>query len=136
MPALSGKLGLVDYKAGQVAEIRNWSLDIDTNLLDITVWTTGTDQWRAITPGLSGAAGTFSGFGVGSTVSTGQKNIRTNTLTPATGTLKLYLDKVGGEHFSVPCYFSQASYSADIDGTVDSSYSFRANGTVAFATTT
>ena len=136
MPAISGKKGLVDYKGGQVAYIRNWSMDVDTNMLDVTVWTTGTDQWRAMLPGLSGAAGTFGGLFVGSTVSTGQKNLRVNVLTPATGTLKLYMDKDGGEHFSVPCYFSGMSHTADIDGTVDASFSFTANGTVAFATTT
>ena len=136
MAALSGKLGLVEYKGGKVAYLRNWSFDVNTNILDVTVWTTGTDQWRAVTPGLSGGAGTFGGFFVGSTVSTGQKDIRTNVLVPATGTLKLYMDKVGGEHWSVPAYFSGMGQAADIDGTVDSNYSFSLNGIPVFTTTT
>ncbi|MHC5112315.1 MAG: hypothetical protein ACYTHJ_20855 [Planctomycetota bacterium] len=136
MAALSGKKGLVEYKGGQVAYIRNWSMDVNTNMLDVTVWTTGTDQWRAMTPGLSGAAGSFSGFFVGSTVSTGQKNVRVNTLTPATGTIKLSMDKDGGESFTGSVYFDSMGHSADIDGTVDSNYSFVFNGAVTFSTTT
>ena len=96
MPALSGKKGLVEYKGGQVAFIRNWSFDVNTNMLDVTVWTTGLDQWRSVTPGLSGGAGTFAGFFASSTGSTGQVDLRGAMLTPATGTLKLTMDDTGG----------------------------------------
>ena len=137
MAALSGKQGLVEHKAGQVAGIRNWSMDVNTNMLDVTTWTTGTDQWRAMIPGLTGAAGTFAGFYDPS--STGQADIiggSTIILSPTTATLKLYMDKVGGEHFSVPAYISGGGFAADIDGTVDANYSFTAASAVSFATST
>jgi predicted secreted protein len=137
MSALSGKVGLVEHKGGQVAGIRNWSMDVDTNMLDVTSFATGEVQWRSMIPGLTGANGTFAGFYDAD--STGQADIiggSTIILSPTTATLKLYMDKVGGEHFNVPAYISGGGFAADIDGTVDANFSFTAASAVTFATST
>ncbi|MFH2071891.1 MAG: phage tail tube protein, partial [Actinomycetota bacterium] len=119
---------------GKVVNINNWSLQIDTNLLDVTSWSTGTDQWRAYTPGLSGAAGSASGFF--DAASTGQNDIRSNILTPAASTCKLEIDKAGGAAYTGSIYLSGYGVDVAIDGTADISVDFTFNGAVAYTTTT
>ena len=134
MAALSGKEALVEYDGGQVTNVDEWSMDVDDNLLEITSFTTGTVQWRTWTPGLNGWTGSITAnFDA---ASTGLTDLRTNTLTPATGTLILYMDKAGGEHFSGDTYISTMSASAPIDGKVTTTIAFQGNGTLTFATTT
>ena len=133
MAALSGKAGRFDY-GGQVVNINHWSLDIDTNMLEVTAWSTGTDQWRAYTPGLSGASGSASGFF--DAASTGQNDIRTNILVPAASTCRLEIDKDGGAAYTGSIYLSGYGLDVDIDGTVDVSIGFTFNGAVAYSTAT
>ena len=133
MAALSGKAGRFDY-GGQVVNMNAWSLQIDTNLLEVTPWSTGTDQWRTYTPGLSGAAGSASGFF--DAASTGQNDIRTNILTPAASTCRLEIDKSGGAAYTGTIYLSGYSLDDSIDGTADVSIDFTFTGAVAYSTTT
>lgn len=134
MATLSGKVGLVEYKAGQVAGIRDWTVDVNVNTLDHTVFTTAAPQWRATKAGLSSWSGTANGLFDAS--STGQTNMRGVLLTPSTGTIKLYLDQVGGEHLAGDIVISGGSYGANIDGDVTANYSFTGNGSLTFTTTT
>ena len=134
MAAISGKKGLVMSGGVFVGSINNWSLDIDSNMLDITTWTTGVDQWRSITPGLSGASGTFSGLF--DSASTAQDDIRGALLAQTTATIRLELDHIAGAAFTGGAYYSGGSFSADIDGTADVNYSFTYNGAVSFTTST
>ena len=133
MAALSGKAGRFDY-GGQVVNINHWTLDVDTNLIEVTPWSTGTDQWRAYTPGLSGAAGTASGYF--DAASTGQNDMRSNILTPAASTCRLEIDKTGGAAFTGSIYLERLNLDVDIDGSADVAYDFRFNGAVAYTTTT
>lgn len=140
MAALSGKVGKIQYKDNKVLGIRSWTCDIDVGMTDVTSWTTGTEQWRAFTPGLSGAVGSFEGFY--DPTSTGQEDIRiggglsTDTVALTTGTVKLYMDRSGGEHLSGSVFFSAQSFAADIEGTVTWNGSYRFNGAVTYATAT
>lgn len=134
MAELSGKLALVEYDGGQVASLDNWTLTVDTNMLDITTFTTGTVQFRDFTPGLSGWTATVSGnFDV---ASTGLTDLRVNTLTPATGTIILYADKVGGEALQGDTFISSMGQTAAIDGKVEIDFSLQGNGALTFSTTT
>jgi len=140
MAAVSGKVGKIQYKGNKVLGVRGWTLDMDTNMTEVTSWTTGTEQWRSYVPGLTGAVGTFTGFF--DPTSTGQKDIRvgaglsTSIVALTTGTIQLYIDRSGGEHLTGGVYFTGQSFDADIDGTVNFDGSFRFNGAVTFATAT
>ena len=137
MAAISGKNGLVQYGGAPVLRINNWSADIAVDDLDVTSWTTGTDQWRARIAGLSGVSGSFSGFwDAHSGGSTAQVDLQTNVLTPATGTLILEADKVTGGKYSMDVVLTGQNVSVSIDGTADVSWDFVSNGTVTFSTTT
>ena len=141
MPALSGKVGKIQFKAAtKTLGIRGWTFDMDTNMTEVTSWTTGTEQWRSFVPGLTGAVGTFTGFFDSS--STGQENMRiaaglsTDVVALTTGTMQLYTDRGAGEHLSASIFFTGQSFAADIDGTVTYDGTFRVNGAVTWATST
>jgi hypothetical protein len=134
MAAISGKDGLVHYDGGQVARISDWSLDINTDLHDVTAFSTGTVQWRSYIAGLSGWSGSFSGF-FDEVSSTGQHDMQTKTLTPATGTIKLYTGYSLGDYFSGGILFSRQSVSASVGGEpVPVSWDFTGNSTLAWTT--
>jgi hypothetical protein len=140
MPALSGKSGKVKYGGVNVFRINQWTIDIDTNLMDTTNFTTSTGpQWRTYTAGLSGAAGTISGFWdatTGASGSSGQEDMQTNILTPTTAQLILTIDKTGGPNYRGSVLLERLAVDAAIDGTVDAAYDFRFNGAVAYSTAT
>ncbi len=134
MAELSGKLGHISYGGGNVAALDAWSLDTNVNMLDVTTFSTGTLQWRDWIPGLSDFSGSISGnFDV---ASTGLDDLRTSTLTPATGTLLLGMDSVGGESLTGTVYFQTMTHSVDIDGKVEVSLSFQGTGALTYSTTT
>ena len=140
MAAVSGKVGKIQFKGGKQLGIRGWTMDMDTNMTEVTSWTTGVEQWRAYVPGLTGAVGTFTGFF--DPTSTGQETMRiagglsTDIVALTTGTIQLYADRGAGEHFTGSIFFTGQSFAADIDGTVNYDGSFRFNGAVTFATST
>ncbi len=134
MAEISGKLGLIEYGGGHVASFDNWSLTADTNMLPVTSFTTGTVQWVRNIPGLSSWNATISGnFDA---ASTGLDDLRTATLTPATGTVNLYMDKEGGESLTGDTFISSMGHTVAIDGKVEVDFSLQGNGTLTFATTT
>ena len=134
MAEISGKKGLVEYAGGQVASVNSWSMDVNTDMLDITSFTTGTVQWRKFLDGLSGWSGTINAFF--NAASTGLTDFRTNTLTPSTGQVILYLDKEGGENYRGSCFVSSLGNSVDIDGTANVTIGFQGTDTLTFSTAT
>ncbi len=134
MAAISGKLGLVEYAGGNVVNCDEWTLSADNDMLNTTTFSTGDVQWRSFIPGLGTWTATISAnFDA---ASTGLTDLRTNTLTPATGTVILYADKVGGEALQGDTYVSNMSNSAPIDGKVEVSFNLQGTGALTFSTTT
>ena len=131
---LSGKVGLVEYAGGHVASLDNWTVTVDTNMLDVTSFTTGDLQFRSFKPGLSGWTATISGNF--DSTSTGLTDLRVNTLTPATGEIILYADKVGGENLRGNTFISGMGQTAAIDGKVEMDFSLQGNGALTFSTAT
>lgn len=137
MSAISGAKGLVTYKGVPVLRINQWSGDISNNTLEVTTWTTGTDLWRENISGLNQLSGSMSGmWDAKDGGSTAQRDLQTNLLTPATGTIQLYMDKDGGEHFSFDTVLSRQSIGVSIDAANTISFDFVSNGPVTFSTTT
>lgn len=135
MAAVSGKAAKVEYGGGKVVNFSaNWSIDIGTNMLDVTTHSTGTKQWRDFIAGLSDWSGSIGGFE--DPTSTGLDDMRTNTLTPTTAQLILYVDKSGGENYRGSSLVETFSVGADIDGAVDTTVSFRGTGALAYSSAT
>ena len=134
MAAIAGKQGKVLYKGGHVVNMGAWSLDQNLDMLDVTDFSTGTVQSRDFIPGLQNWSGSISGnFDA---ASTGLTDIRTNTLTPATGTLLLYMDKVGGEALTGAVYWQTMSHNTPVDAKAEVTLAFQGTGTLTYATTT
>lgn len=134
MAEIAGKVSKLEYAGGKVDSFDDFSLSIDTDMLDTTTFSTGTVQWRDFITGLSGWTATASAnFDA---ASTGLTNIRTNTLTPTTASIAFVLDKVGGETFSGSCFISSLGHSAPIEGKVEVDVSIQGTGALTFSTTT
>lgn len=61
MAALHGKGGNVKVGANTVAEIDDWTLDVDRDTSETTKFGAGSLPWKAFAAGLVGAVGKFSG---------------------------------------------------------------------------
>ncbi len=134
MAEISGKAAKVLYGTAPVNILDSWDLTADTNMLDVTTFSTGTTQWRDFIAGLSGWTGIVSGnFDIGST---GLTDMRVNSLTPSTAAIELFMDKVGGESLDGSVFISSMGHTAPIDGTVEVSFSFQGTGALTFSTTT
>ncbi len=134
MAEISGKAAKVLYSTAAVNVLDSWDLTADTNMLDVTTYSTGTVQWRDFIDGLSGFTGTVSGnFDIDST---GLTDMRINSLTPSTAQMEFYMDKVGGESLVGSVFLSSMGHTAPIDGKVEVSFSIQGTGALTFSTTT
>ena len=134
MPAVTGKSGTILYQGGSVATIKSWSMDIDTDMHDVTSLSTGTVQWREFAAGISGWTG--SADGTFNAASTGQNNMIVATLAATTGVVVLEMDKDVGGKFTGGCFLESMSVGVDIDNQTDMSWSLQGSGDLAYATST
>ena len=135
MAAVTGKGGTVLYAGGSVASIGTWSIDVDTDMHDITSFTTVAAQWRNFAAGLSGWTGSLDGVGFDPT-STGQNDLITATLTPVSAAVVLELDQTAGGKLSGNVFIESMSLGADIGAMTDASWSLQGTGAVAYSTST
>jgi len=135
MAAVTGKSGIAHYKGVPVLRIKDWSCTVNTDIRDITTFTTGTLTWRSILPGLAGADGNFSGFwdAAGSTAQTDAINA---ALAGSTGSVVLYVDKAGGDNLRGNIYFSGLTAGSAVDGDATVDFPFSFNGAVTYSTAT
>ncbi len=136
MAEISGKVALFEYGGAQaqVASVDNWTITVDTNMHDVTTFSTGDLQFRDFIPGLSGWNGTVSGNF--DEQSTGLEDMRVNTLVPATATVQFYADKVGGEHLTGNTFISGMGQTAAIDGKVEIDFSLQGTGALTYSSAT
>jgi hypothetical protein len=133
--AVTGKGGTVTYDGGSVASIGSWSIDVDTNMHDITSFTTSAVVWRSFADGLSGFSGGIDGVGFDPT-STGMGDMIANTLTPTKVAAVFEIDKINGGKLSGDIWLDGAGFGADIDGLTSMTFSVLGDGAVAFTTST
>jgi len=136
MAALTGKGGEIRYGAKAVFRMNHWDLSMDTNVLDVTAWTTSAAAWRSNLAGLQGWSGSVSGYWDVSGDSSGQGLMHTRTLTPTTGTLIMYVSGSAGENYRGDVILNRLNPSADIDGTVNLSFDYTGNGALTYSTAT
>lgn len=134
MAEIAGKVAKVMYGGGDVVSLDDWNVTVNSDMLDVTTFSTGTVQWRDFITGLSDWSGTVSGnFDA---ASTGLTDLRTNTLSPTTAQLILYMDKSGGENFRGSSLISTMNVQAPIDGKVEIDFSFQGTGALSFSSAT
>jgi hypothetical protein len=135
MAALQGRHGLVKWKTKQIFRADHWDLSLDVDMLDVSAFSTDGKQWRDFLPGLSQWSGTISGFQDVIGDSSGQKAIQTAILTPATGTVKLFLSETGGENLYGSVYFRNESLNVDVADSEKMVFGFQGTGTLTYSTT-
>ena len=133
---VAGKGGTVFIGSVPVFHVNSWNLDIDTNMLDVTSFTTSAVVWRSFAAGLNNVTGSVSGFWNIQAGSTAQKDMQDNIFTPTTATLVLETDQTAGGKYSFGSFLSRQSVSVDIDGTADISWDLQGTGAVTYTTTT
>jgi len=133
MAVLHGKNALVKYKTKTVVGLNSWSLTVDNEILDVTAFSSDGVTYRAWTPGYGAWSGSISGF-LDLTDSSGQAVIRTALLTPATGTVQLFIHDSTGENFAGDVYWKSGSYSASVDSPEPVVFNFQGNGALTYAT--
>ena len=134
MAAITGKSGTVSYAGGSVARINSWSLDVDTNMHDVTSFTTDAVAWREFVDGITGWSGSIDG--IFDPTSTGQNDMIVATLAPTTGAIVFELDKTAGGSFTGSVFLTSLSAGSDIDGTADMSWSVQGTGALSYSTST
>jgi len=134
MAAVTGKGGTVSYAGGNVATINSWSIDIGSDMHDVTSFSTALAQWRDYIVGLSGWTGSIDG--IFNPASTGQNNMINATLTPTTATVVLEMDQTGGGKFTGSVFLESGSFSVDIGSPVDVSWSMQGTGSLTYSTST
>ncbi len=134
MAAVAGRQGLIKYKTKQVFRLDHWDLNLQNDMLDVTAFSTDGTQWRSYLPGLSAWSGSISGFADAVADSSGQKVIQTNILTPATGTIILYLSETGLENFTGSVYWQTMGVNVDVADSEKVTFSFQGNGALTYAT--
>lgn len=132
--AISGKVAKIEYGGGKVAQVGGWTVDVNSNIIDVTSFTTGDLQWRSKITGLSDWSGSIDVFQDAS--STGLDDLRTNTLTPSTAQFIGYMDKSGGENLRGSVLIESLSVTADLDGTVGNAFTFQGTGALTYSTDT
>lgn len=135
MAAITGKEGIIEYKGVPVFRINSWDVQVNTDMRDHTSFTTGTLQWRVMAPGLSGAAGSFSGFW-DPEGSTAQKDCMDAALAASTGNITLQSSKTVGDSLTGAVYFNGFGAASAVDGDATADYNFTFNGAVTYSTTT
>jgi predicted secreted protein len=133
MPAISGRNGAVQYKTKSFLSADHWDLTVNGDMLDVTSFSTVGVQWRSFIPGLSGWSGTVSGF-YNISDTTAMKVAQTNILTPATGTIKLFLSDTGLENLSGSIYWQTYNVNVDVADSEKFSLAFTGNGALTYAT--
>ncbi len=117
MAAIAGKGGTVTYAGGNVATLKEWSLDVSADMHDVTSFTTAAPSWKEFIAGLNSWTGSLSG--TFDAASTGQNNLITDALTPVSAAVVLEKDQVNGGKYSGNVLISGASVGVVIDGLVD-----------------
>ena len=134
MSAVTGKSGTILFDGGSVATIKSWSMDIQTDMHDVTTLSTGVVQWREFVGGISGWTG--SADGTFNPLSTGQNDMIVATMAASTAAIVLEMDKNEGGKFTGGCLCESMSVNVDIDSQVALTWSLQGNGSLAYTTST
>ncbi len=126
MTAVSGINGKVTDGTNTLAEISEWDLDIDANILEVTKFL---DTWRVKIVGLRDFSGTFSGRW-DMTDTLGQVAYQNALLGGTSDTLRLYTG--AATYYSGTVVFEKLGVSADVDATVDADWSFQGTGALSY----
>lgn len=127
MAQIAGKTGSVKLGANTVAELDNWNLSIDVDMLEITKFL---DSAKGYIAGLYAWNGKASGR-FDQTDATGQAALQTALLNGTTVALKLYVNATNS--YSGTAFVKSMNPKASVSGTVEVEFSFQGSGALTYA---
>jgi hypothetical protein len=118
MATHSGSEGKVFVGSSQIAEVKSWSLEVTSDMVDASIIGT---QWRKSHPTIKSWSGSFEAFW-----DEEDRNGQGKLSAGNTVTLNLYPqgDEIGNPYFSGQVIITSVAYKASFDGLVESSFSF------------
>ena len=127
--AISGKGGNVKVGANVVAEVKNWKLDIESDMLDTTNF--GTSGWKTFVAGLKSWSGSFELEWKVSTDTNGQKALQDALLGGTT--VSLVLDVQGTNNYSGTAFMKKEGLETPVDGVVTGSFDYQGTAALTYA---
>jgi len=125
--ALAGKNGKVMISTDIVTEIKNWSLDLDSDTLETTSFG---DEWKEYISGLKEWSASSEGSWNISADTSGQKALQDAYLNGTSVTLKLYVDDI--HYYSGSAYISSLSIEDPVEDAVNISFEFQGTGALTY----
>jgi len=134
--ALAGKSGKFQFDVGgtptEVADLREWSLNIDRDLFEISTF--GSSGWRDFQQNLNGASGSVSGYWNVEN-SSSMKTIQDNILNQsAAATAEFWVENSSGWGYTAEVFVTSISPSAAVDGIVTFAADLTITGAVTYST--
>jgi predicted secreted protein len=126
--AVSGKGGGVYVGVNKVAEITNWTLDIEADMLESTNF--DSNGWREYIAGLKGWTGSFEGQWKMSDIN-GQKALQDALLGGTTVSIKL--DVNGTNNYTGSAFISTQGIETPVDDIVSVSFDFQGTAALTYA---
>lgn len=135
--AFAGKSGKFQFDVSgtptTVADLREWSLNIDRDLFEISTF--GSSGWREFQQNLNGAQGSVAGYW-NVTASSAMKTIQDNILNQsAAATAEFWIDGTNSNGYTAEVFVTSLSPSAAVDGIVTFAADLTITGAVAYSTT-
>lgn len=127
MAQLIGYAGKVSIGANQVAELKNWKVDISADMADITAFST--TGWKSNLPGLKEWSGSAEG-NFDMTDTNGQLALQNALLNGTSVALRLYVD--GTKYYSGTAYVKKIAPEAAVDGVVSVAFDFQGSGALTY----
>lgn len=134
--AFAGKGGKFQFDVAgtptEVADLREWSLNIDRDLFEISTF--GSSGWREFQQNLNGAQGSIAGYwNVQS--SSSMKTIQDNILNQsAAATAEFWIDSTDTNGYTAEVFVTSLSPAAAVDGIVAFSADLTVTGAVSYST--
>jgi predicted secreted protein len=126
--AIAGKGGAVKVGAVKVAEVKNWKLDIEADMLETTSF--DSNGWKTFVAGLKAWSGTFDLEWKVSTDTTGQKALQDALLGGTT--VSLVLDVNGTNNYSGTAFMKKEGLETPVDGVVTGSFDYQGTAALTY----
>ncbi|MCL5045570.1 MAG: phage tail protein [Actinobacteria bacterium] len=128
--AIAGKGGAVYIGANKVAEIGNWSLDLEGETLETTSFDSA--GWKEFIAGLKGWSGSAEGNWKVDADATGQKALQDALLNGTTVSLELRVNATPNK-YSGSALVTKVGVEAGVDDKVSVSFDFQGTGALTYA---
>jgi len=130
LSAIHGKGASVKNGANTVAEIDEWSLDLDRDVPEKTAFSAGSLPWKTFAAGLVGATAKFSGR-LDMTDTNGQYALFNNLTSDTPLTMSLYLDAT--HNFGFSCLVKKFGGKASVSDLESVDWDIQITGAVTYS---